>query len=237
MPRSRSAAAAATARACSMSSRAGSSASRFASAQPRYCVFASSSRSAPIRSASATNSLTRAMLPRWITTFSVSGRPSARDGGGDLQLAFEIVAPRDPRGAVRVDVLDRELHAVEAGRRQLGEPGAVGGNAAGDQIDVELLRVRRRDQRRPGPAAPAARRPSGSPAARPAPPRPRTRAATPRCPARRRAARDPADSSSTRTRAGSGTSAPRPACRAAAFHRPRSRHDQQAPIVERTEEA
>ena len=71
----------------------GSSASRFASAQPRYCVFASSSRSAPIRSASATNSLTRAMLPRWITTFSVSGRPSARTAAATSSLPSRSSRP------------------------------------------------------------------------------------------------------------------------------------------------
>ena len=155
----------------------------------------------------------------------------------DLQLRVEIVAPGDPGGAVGIDVLHRQLDAVEARADQLGQPRAIGGDAAGDQVDVELLRVRGRHQRRQIRRAPAARRRSGSPAGRRAPPRRRTPAPRPPCRARRRAAPARAGSSSSHTPADSGRSAPRPACTAAAFHQPPSRHDQQAPIVERTQEA
>ena len=73
--------------------RDGSSASRLTSAQPRYCVLASSSRSAPRRSASATNSAVRAMLPRWSTTLSVSGRPSARAAAAISSLPSSASRP------------------------------------------------------------------------------------------------------------------------------------------------
>ncbi len=204
-----------------MSARAGSSASRLASAQPRYCVFASSRRSAPIRSASATNSATRAMLPRWMTTFSVSGSPSARAAAATSSFASQIVAPGDPGGAVRVHVLHRELHAVEPRRRQLGEPGAIGGDAAGDQVDVELLGVRRRHQRRQIGAH--QRLAAGQVHLQHAQRRRvrEHRATRPPVSSSARGARAPAGSSSSRTQAGSGRSARRPACTAAVFRRRR----------------
>ena len=85
-------------------------------------MFASSSRSAPIFSASATNSATRAMLPRWMTTFSVSGRPSARAAAATSSFASRSSRPAIQAAPCASHVLDRQLDAVQPGRRQLREP-------------------------------------------------------------------------------------------------------------------
>ena len=76
-PCSRRRAIRATSRAASSCSRVGKSMRRFTRAQPRYCVFASSSRSASRDSASAITSATRSRFSRCSTTLSVSGNPSS----------------------------------------------------------------------------------------------------------------------------------------------------------------
>ena len=196
----------------------GRSARRLASAQPRYCVLASSSRSAPSDSASAMNSGTRSRLSRWSTTLSVSGRPSSLTAARDLQLALEGAerrrcGPTPARVTSCTDTctLSRPAALSRASRSRVQR------DAAGDQVGVEVER-----RARPPPAPRDRRRTSGSPpvrfelhdaerlrlARRPA--------ASPRCRARRAWRASRAGSSSRRSAAGSGRSARRPACTGAA---------------------
>ena len=76
--------------------RDGSSASRLASAQPRYCVLASSSRSAPIRSASATNSRDARDVAAVEDDVERERQPERARRRRRPQLGLEAVAPGDP---------------------------------------------------------------------------------------------------------------------------------------------
>ena len=109
-------------------------------------MLASSSRSAPMRSASATNSAMRAMLPRWSTTLSVSGSRSARAAAAISSLASRPSRPAiqaAPAGSTSCTESCTLSSPAAASRRQAL---AVGGDAAGDQVDVELAGARGGDQ-------------------------------------------------------------------------------------------
>ena len=97
-PSSRCRAARATSRARSSCSRVGRSARRLTRAQPRYCVLASSRRSAWSDSASAMISGTRSRFSRWSTTLSVRASPSSL-----TRRATSILRSKDRRPAMRSD--------------------------------------------------------------------------------------------------------------------------------------
>ena len=109
----RSRAAITTASPCSSCARVGISASRFGSAQPWYCVFASSTRRASSDSASAMISSIRSRLRRCRTTLIVSGKPSSRARCAASIFFEKRLRAGDDVRRDRVAVLDADLHVIE----------------------------------------------------------------------------------------------------------------------------
>ena len=95
----------------------GSSAVAFSCAHDTSWTLASSSRSAPSRSAIATTSSTRSRFARCRTTLSVSGSPSSFTHAGDAHLRRVRREPGDAVARGRVGVLHAELHVVDATAR------------------------------------------------------------------------------------------------------------------------
>ena len=132
--------------AVSSCSRDGSSASRLRSAKPSYCALASSRRSASSARASAISAATFARLSRCSTTLSVSASPR-RALRARLRACARSSAYRRSRRTPRGRVLDRELHAAQAGVAQRREPVRAERDAGRDEVRIELRRPRRADDR------------------------------------------------------------------------------------------
>ncbi len=108
--------------------------------------------------ASAISAPTFARLWRCSTTFSVSASPSARAARATSSLRSKLAVPAIASDAAARRVLDRELHAAQAGVAQRRESRRAERNAGRDEVRVEIARPRRGARSPRDRVAPTARR-------------------------------------------------------------------------------